>query len=302
MSTTSRGIRLIDMTVGQTGMREVDISSGFRSYAEFNSNINYASLQSFMSEIKSKLLIQKYVQDNGLTPYKLSLMADVSTSHTHGALKHDWAPSQKIARRLVNAIPADYAIGFDLDWSNFMPSFVSLNDSNPIWHDHFIKIKHIEFRDERDIFELIEMNNGYINIHKITRDKITIEKSFVSQEFPYDLEHPLLPRFFYPFVLMDIKKQEHENVMFQSPFVLSIPDQPFLMRWFQYNVTINNMLYSMYFPIQFSEIPRNFMWIIIKFYRDLNDHTANSFSGNHPSFLSMIDFSEPDPVLPVQCL
>ena len=122
-------------------MRQLEVSVGFAKFAEFTRDINYLSLQSFETEIKAKLLIQKYVRENGLSPYKLSLIADISTSHTHGALNRDWKPSAKIARRLVNAIPSDYAVQFDLDWATFMPRFVTLDDENPVWRDHFRKLK-----------------------------------------------------------------------------------------------------------------------------------------------------------------
>ena len=296
-----RAVSEIALGVGQIRMREIKISNAFANFAEFNLDINYVSLQSFESEIKARLLIQKYVRDHGLTPYKLSLMADVSTSHTHGALTRDWSPSPKIARRLANSIPADFAIEFDLYWSNFMPRFVTVNDENPELNNHSIKIKDVSLNNETDIINYIREFGGYFNVHQIKNQKITLQKSFASLNFPYPLEEPILPRFFYPFVLMDINKQKHENVIFQSPFVLTNPDHPFVMKWTQYNIFIDSMLYAMYFPIKFTDIPKELMWIPLEFYRSLNKYTALSFSGDHPYFSKITDYMEPNPIEPARC-
>ena len=266
------------------GVKRIETTEEFKKFAEFKRDINFVSFQSFETQIKIKCLVQKFASEENLSPYKLSLMSGLSTSQTHAALRSDWSPSLKIARRLANSIPHDYAIQFDIAWSRNMPRYAAIRENDHVWGDKIPKISKKYIDSEQKIFKFVDEIGGYVNVHRIENHVISLLEAFVSDKFPKNLTTPVIPRIFYSFILSFEQEDIKKRIVFQSPFVLSSNDKAFVMRWFQYNVVVGVNLYSIFVPIDVSDLDEDFVSIAVDFYKELNSFTASSFSGNHPYF------------------
>lgn len=63
-----------------------------------------------------------WLEENQVAPYKLALLAGVSTSQTHRTLHDDWHPSYRLLARVARALPQDWVSGFERDCDAVLPS------------------------------------------------------------------------------------------------------------------------------------------------------------------------------------
>ena len=73
-----------------------------------------------------------WLAENQIAPYKLALLAGVSTSQTHRALHDDWRPSHRLLVRIARALPEDWVAAFERDCDAVLPcSMHNMADSDP---------------------------------------------------------------------------------------------------------------------------------------------------------------------------
>ena len=73
-----------------------------------------------------------WLEENQIAPYKLALLAGVSTSQTHRTLHDDWRPSHRLLVRVARALPQDWVAAFERDCDAVLPcSMHNMSDSNP---------------------------------------------------------------------------------------------------------------------------------------------------------------------------
>ena len=63
-----------------------------------------------------------WLEENQVAPYKLALLAGVSTSQTHRTLHDDWRPSYRLLTRVARALPQDWVSDFERDCDAVLPS------------------------------------------------------------------------------------------------------------------------------------------------------------------------------------
>lgn len=81
------------------------------------------ALQRFDLEMyRMRKMARLWVEDNGVSPYKLALSAGVSTSQTHKLLTDRWSPTPKLLTRIVRALPIDWIAEIERDLDFALPS------------------------------------------------------------------------------------------------------------------------------------------------------------------------------------
>lgn len=78
-----------------------------------------------------------WLEENQIAPYKLALLAGVSTSQTHRTLHDDWRPSHRLLVRVARALPEDWVAAFERDCDTVLPcSMHNMADSSPAHRLH----------------------------------------------------------------------------------------------------------------------------------------------------------------------
>lgn len=67
-----------------------------------------------------------WVLENDISPYKLALLAGVSTSQTHKVREDSWRPSLKLLVRIARALPDEWIATFERDCELALPAYLSL--------------------------------------------------------------------------------------------------------------------------------------------------------------------------------
>ena len=67
-------------------------------------------------------MARTWLGENQIAPYKLALLAGVSTSQTHRAMHEDWRPSHRLLIKVARALPEDWVAGFERDCDVALPS------------------------------------------------------------------------------------------------------------------------------------------------------------------------------------
>ena len=65
-----------------------------------------------------------WLEENRIAPYKLALLAGVSTSQTHRTLHDDWRPSHRLLERLARALPEEWVADFERDCDQVLPGAI----------------------------------------------------------------------------------------------------------------------------------------------------------------------------------
>lgn len=73
--------------------------------------------------------LRYYLSENDLTPYKLSIMANVSTSQTANINRKNSRPTEKLLRKLIASLPKIWASEFYSDCQIIIPKYISLDFS-----------------------------------------------------------------------------------------------------------------------------------------------------------------------------
>lgn len=66
-------------------------------------------------------MARTWLEENQVAPYKLALLAGVSTSQTHRTLHDDWRPSPRLLARVARALPHDWVSDFERDCDAVLP-------------------------------------------------------------------------------------------------------------------------------------------------------------------------------------
>lgn len=106
-------------------------------------------------------MIRAWLEENQIPPYKLALLASVSTSQTHRTLHDDWRPSHRLLERLAHALPETWVAGFEHDCDQVLPGAIHhLPDSRML--DRLADVRSMAAAsDSMEAFQSYLKNNGY---------------------------------------------------------------------------------------------------------------------------------------------
>lgn len=117
-----------------------DCSTDLSPYLDYDLNTLYTPRCLYQVELdffRMTEMARVWLEENRAAPYKLALLAGVSTSQTHRTLHDDWRPSHRLLVRIARALPEDWVAAFERDCDAVLPGAMhNMPDSNPTHRLH----------------------------------------------------------------------------------------------------------------------------------------------------------------------
>lgn len=161
-----------------------------------------------------------WIEENAISPYKLALQANVSTSQTHRVLSDDWSPTAKLLTKIASSLPSDWTDEFEQDCNFVLPDCIELPDSSNIVVDvkELKKIYQTSEDIESFLYNLRKRRFSYF-IFEPLPSRIELSQLFISDLGLYDYlpqQHKGFP-FFNPQLRISQSKKSNATKLHRHP-------------------------------------------------------------------------------------
>ncbi len=163
------------------------LSESYGVKVEKNFDITGVFFDDILNYLKIRAIPRIWIEENGVNPYKISLMSGISTSITHNMMNDKWAPSRKTLLKIIRSMPIDWIRDFEADYQTVHPFYqmglerkrCSVNSTNIVLEESILlpstvsKSPFFEYDfDNRNLTILIEKSRQY----KESRDAETEDR------------------------------------------------------------------------------------------------------------------------------